>query len=326
MDLRIPRRFRLLRAPRRVITGAGLIASCLAASLPARAGTACPPAAIVEGAAEIVTPVAAVLRRRGLRSEPSGCGRVVRASLAARPDLKAYSLHIEDGYGRVSDREIADASTAASLIESWTIDEDADVLAPRPAPVTIERAPVAGLPRAAAAPAAFRVMTLGEIMTGTDGSLWYGGALAACGRIGSICLGGRARIARDGGDGGGGLPGTLTRSRIDAGAVAFLPLSRGAFTFSPMLGLGMVWTRSALNAMLWEPSSMLEMSTDDLSLGAEAGLTVARTVTQHLSVVGELGGIFSRPVSSRGMERPAAFLPLPPDGLVRVAIGLQYAR
>src|SRR5260221_2597261 len=112
----------------RVLARAGLLASCLVArsSTATAAGTACPPVAIVEGAAEIVTPVAAVLRRRGLRSTPSGCGRVVRASLVTRPNLKAYSLHIEDGYGRVSDREIADASTAASLIESWAIDEDAD--------------------------------------------------------------------------------------------------------------------------------------------------------------------------------------------------------
>src|SRR3954469_7855008 len=102
------------------IASVALVASCLVAGVPATAatGAGCPPVAIVVGAAEIVTPVAAVLRRRGVRSQPSGCGRVVRASLVTRPDLKAYSLHIEDGYGRVSDREIADASTAASLIES----------------------------------------------------------------------------------------------------------------------------------------------------------------------------------------------------------------
>ena len=133
--------------------------ACSRAS-PRRPGDgACPPVAIVEGAAEIVD-----ARRRGA-APPRASLRTIRLrarrarSLVARPGLNAYGLHIEDGYGRVSDREIADASTAASLIESWAIDEDADVLAPRTAPVTIARAPVAPPVPAAGAPEAFRVVT-----------------------------------------------------------------------------------------------------------------------------------------------------------------------
>ncbi len=253
----------------RAVASAGLLASCLFAGFPATAGAACPPVAIVEGAAEIVTPVAAVLRRRGLRSEPSGCGRVVRASLVAKPGLNAYGLHIEDGYGRVSDREIADASTAASLIESWAIDEDADVLAPRAAPTTIARAPVAPPVPLSGAPGAFRVATRGEVASATDGSVWYGGALSACGRVGLMCLGGRARIARDGGgDGGGGLTGYLTRTRIDAGAAASLPLSRGAFTLAPAIGVGLYWTRSTANQLPLDiPVDVLANVVDDFALG-----------------------------------------------------------
>jgi len=289
------------------------------------AATACPPVAIVEGAAEIVTPVAAVLRRRGLRSEPSGCGRVVRASLVARPGVNAYGLHIEDGYGRVSDREIADASTAASLIESWAIDEDADVLAPRAAPAAIARAPVAPPAPMSGAPEAFRVATRGEVATATDGSVWYGGALAACGRIGLMCLGGRARIARDGGgDGGGGLTGTLTRTRIDAGAAAALPLSRGAFTLAPAIGVGLYWTRSTVNQVPVEIP--VEILVDDLALGVDAGIGAAYAVGEHWSVVTELGALFANPVSSRGDDPLLDFLPLPPRGFFHVGLGLQYAR
>jgi len=322
----------------RIIFGAALLASCVLASFPATAraaSAACPPVAIVEGAAEIVTPVAAVLRRRGLRSEPSGCGRVVRASLVTRPDQTAYALHIEDGYGRVSDREIADASTAASLIESWAIDEDADVLAPRGAPVTIESAPVAPLPPPTAAPAAFRVMTLGEISTASDGSVWYGGALAACGRVGSICLGGRARIARDGGGGGGGLPVTFARARMDAGAAAVLPLSLGAFTFTPTIAVGIAWLRSTMNAnesqIPIQQIQMGQMVVDDLALGLEAGVGAAWAVSAHWSLVGELGGLYASPVSSRGGgggggDVPWDFMPRPPRGFVHVGLGLGYAR
>jgi len=313
----------------RFIASAGLLASCLFAGFPAAAGAACPPVAIVEGAAEIVTPVAAVLRRRGLRSEPSGCGRVVRASLVARPGLNAYGLHIEDGYGRVSDREIADASTAASLIESWAIDEDADVLAPRAAaPAAITRAPVAAPAPLSGAPAAFRVATRGEVATATDGSVWYGGALAACGRVGLMCLGGRARIARDGGgDGGGGLTGYLTRTRIDVGAAASFPLSRGGFTLAPAIGVGLYWTRSTANELPLDiPVEILVDVVDDYALGVDAGIGAAYAVATHWSVVTELGALFANPVSSRGDDSRWDLLPLPPRGFFHVGLGLQYAR
>ena len=313
------------RINRSRIASVGLLASCLCASLPAAAGTACPPVAIVEGAAEIVTPVAAVLRRRGLRSEPSGCGRVVRASLVARPGLNAYGLHIEDGYGRVSDREVADAGTAASLIESWAIDEDADVLAPRTAPTTIARAPAAPPAPIAGAPEAFRVTTRGEIATATDGSVWYGGALAACGRVGLMCLGGRARIARDGGggDGGGGLTGYLTRTRMDAGAAAALPLSRGAFTLTPAIGVGLYWTRSTINEL-----QVVEFLVDDFALGLDAGIGAAYAVGKHWSFVTELGALFANPVSSRDGDDDSRWdwMPMPPRGFFHVGLGLQYAR
>ena len=310
------------------IASAGLLASCLLATSPATAGTACPPVAIVEGAAEIVMPVAAVLRRRGLRSEPSGCGRVVRASLVARPGLNAYGLHIEDGYGRVSDREIADASTAASLIESWAIDEDADVLAPRSAPTAIARAPVAPPAAVSDATAAFRIATRGEVATATDGSVWYGGALAACGRVGLTCLGGRARIARDGGgDGGGGLTGTLTRTRIDMGAAAALPLSRGAFTLAPAIGVGLYWTRSAANELPLDiPVEIVADVVDDFALGVDAGIGAAYAVAEHWSFVTELGALFANPVSSRGGDLRWDWVPLPPRGFFHVGLGLQYAR
>jgi hypothetical protein len=309
----------------RFIARAALVASCVAAGLPstAAAGTACPPVAIVEGAAEIVTPVAAVLRRRGLRSEPSGCGRVVRASLVTRPDLKAYSLHIEDGYGRVSDREIADASTAASLIESWAIDEDADVLGPRPAPAPVQTLVAAPPPPAGGAPAGFRVTTLGEVSTATDGSTWYGGALAACGRVGPICLGGRARIARGGGDEGGGLPVSLARARTDAGAAVALPLSWGGFTAAPMIGVGLTWTRTTM-ATSQVP---VQMTSDDYALGVEAGVGLAFGVSAHWSLVGELGGLLTRSLSRHGGGDVLwDFLPAPPTGFVHVGAGLEYAR
>jgi hypothetical protein len=292
------------------------------------AGTACPPVAIVEGAAEIVTPVAAVLRRRGLRSEPSGCGRVVRASLVARPGANAYGLHIEDGYGRVSDRDIADASTAASLIESWAIDEDADVLAPRTRPgrdrTRAGRPARSGLGRVRGLPRddpwrsrhRHRRLRLVRRRPGGVRARW-------------IDVPGRPRrIARDGGgDGGGGLTGYLTRTRIDAGAAAALPLSRGAFTLAPAIGVGLYWTRSTANQIPLEiPVEILADVVDDFALGVDAGIGAAYGVGAHWSIVSELGALFANPVSSRRDDSRWDLVPLPPRGFFHVGLGLQYAR
>jgi hypothetical protein len=302
----------------------GLLATGLAASMPARAETACPPVAVVGGAPEIAAPVAAILRRRGLQSGPSGCGRIVHASLAPLPYLKTYSLHIEDSYGRVSNREIADAGTAASLIESWAIDEDSDVLAPRSTPVPAASVAAAPSPPAPANEAGWRLIGLGELSSATDGSVWYGGGITACGRVGVLCVGGRARIARDGDRGSGELAGYVSRTRGDAGAVAILPLSRGSLSLAPMFGLGVSWMRSAI------PIAPLEMTADDFSVAAEVGVGVARTLTQGWSVTAEVGGVVSAPLASRSSEETFSFLPvaLPvaPRGLLRVALGVQYAR
>jgi hypothetical protein len=323
--------------------GASLLV-LLGAAGAARAAGACPPTAVVVGAAEIVTPIAAVLRRRGVGAGPSDCGRVVRASLAPRPNLNTYSLHIEDGYGRVSDREVADAGTAASLIESWAIDEDADVLAPRAAPAAIETVTAAPAPPPPVAlpPAKWGVEALGELATGNDGSTWYGGSAAACGRLGPVCVGGRVRFARDpggnvgnfGGGGGGGIGGMFTgdwsRTRYGGSAIVALPLTRGWLTVAPAIGVGMVRTRSALSA------APIEFADHVLSVSAEAGLAVAGALSTHWSLVADLGGTLAYPVSGGGGggafqngndgEAPWDFLPSLPRGLLGLGIGLRYAR
>jgi hypothetical protein len=305
--------------------GVGVVASCVLAGWSARAAAACPPVAIVEGAAEIVAPVAAVLRRRGVRSEPSGCGRVVRASLVNSPGARSYSLHIEDGYGRVSNREIADAGTAASLIESWAIDEDADVLAPRAAPIAIEHAPETPPPAVAGATGAFRVAILGEVSTASDGSVWYGGGAGACGRVGAICLGGRARIARDAGNGSGVLAGALSRTRIDGALTASLPVSWGAFAFTPALGVGLSWMRSTISQLALQDIPVqisIDRAADDLAVGVEASVAAAYAVSAHWSLVAALGGVFANRVSARDGEWD--ILPTPPRGFVHLGTGLQY--
>ena len=107
------------------------------------AGAACPPVALVEGSAEIAGPVAMILTRHGVTAGPSSCGaRVIHASLTKSALTRAFALHIIDGYGRTSDRQVVNLKDAASLIESWATGEDSDVLLPLPevAPVVLSKA------------------------------------------------------------------------------------------------------------------------------------------------------------------------------------------
>ena len=313
-----PQRARISPTRLRLGVSAGLLAS-FAVSGAGRASAPCPPTAVVEGATEMVSPIAAVLRRRGVRSQPSACGRMVRASLSARPGGRTYSLHIEDGYGRVSEREIADAATAASLIESWATDEDADVLAPHTAGVGVESVTAEPSPPLAGASPSWRATILGEVASASDGTAWYGGALAACGSVGPLCVGGRTEIARDGG-GDSSLTGTFSRVRIGAGALAALPVSLGAFTLIPRVGFGLHSTRSVLSA------APIELSAVDLSLGAEAGLEVTHAISGHLSLAAAVGGLYAYPTSTRSNIVTSAFLVVPPRGFLHLGVGLQYAR
>ncbi len=175
---------------------------CALAFAPARAAV-CPPTATVSGAARIVEPVRAILRAHDVSTDArtcSGDATRVQASLAAEPGARGYVLRIEDPFGRKSERRVGDAETAASLIESWLAPETESL----PAPVsrsTLARAQVADEPEKRAQEpdpiGNWRITGALEIATSGEDSLWYGGAITACGTIGALCVGGRLRLMRD---------------------------------------------------------------------------------------------------------------------------------
>jgi hypothetical protein len=307
---------------------AGLAASVVAWPSAAPAGAACPPVALVEGSAEITRPVTMILTQHGLAAGPSSCGaRVIHALLSKDEMTRAYSLRIVDGYGRTSDRQVADLTDAASLIESWATQEDADVLLPPPevAPLVISQAP----PPASPPPPAgrWRLLAAGEISRASDGSTWYGGAATGCARIGVVCLGARGRLARDGGR--AIWFADLNRTSGDLSAVAAAGFSRGRVTIGPMIGAGVRWTRSHLTA------PPLAFSADDFGFHAEAAAVVAVALARRWSVVAEVGGSAGVLLQTRAANvRTPPFTigggvdttvpPLPPGADFRVALGCQF--
>jgi hypothetical protein len=294
---------------------------------PRRSSAACPPAAVVEGSAEIAQPVSLILRQHGVGAGPSACGGpTIRALLTKRAATATYALHIVDGYGRASDHQVADFNDAASLIESWASEEDAGVLLPR----TEQLLPAISAAAARAAPPVeklWHVLAAAEISRASDDSTWYGAAATFCRRLGFGCIGARARVARDGGQ---ILPtGALSRTAVDGSIIAATGVTRGRLTLAPIIAVGARTTHSTLVA------APLTLSTNDIGLHAEAATTVAWAFAHRWSVVAEGGSGLGFPLASRGNARPPFFtlagaippdpIPRPPTAELHLALGLEFA-
>src|SRR5215471_8639057 len=124
---------------------ASALAAAASLSFPA---AACPPTATLHGPAAETRQLEGLLLEQGVVVSGVACPhRTVAATLGRLPGTRGLWLHIQDGYGRASDRQVADARTAASLIGSWVLGEDADFIA-APAPTSAPSRP----PVIAAAP------------------------------------------------------------------------------------------------------------------------------------------------------------------------------
>ncbi len=287
----------------------------------------CPATANVQGVADIVESVRVMLRAHGIAVEPSpelaACGdRSVHAWLLREPHAPTYALHIEDPFGRTSDRQVSDAETAASLIESWALPLAADLAAPLPLSTpAIVRQETDDLPRAEET-AAIRWRLTGalEVAGGSDKSLWYGGTLTGCANVAALCVGGRLRIARD--DSVWGPDRDVTRSGTELLALVTLPLVRHGIRLAPMMGLGVGWVHTGPPQA--EPDTMSRVS-DELGLRWEAAVSGGIALTAHLSLVGEIGISLGRSIAASPRANAGDVVFDAPTGYLRAAVACQYA-
>jgi hypothetical protein len=288
---------------------------------------ACSPS--VTGAARIVEPVRAILRDHDASTEARECGEAakrVHAWLIGEPGARGYVLRIEDPFGRQSERRVADAETAASLIESWLAPGTESVSEPA-APSTAARAQVDDETETRAAPpkasdADWRVTGAAEIGTSGGDSLWYGGTLTACGSVGALCVGGRLRLARDDNffdldhDSG-------SRSAVELLALAAWPLLAHGVTLTPLVGFGV--GRLHGNDPIRADGETDMPGGDDIGLRLEAAASAGFSLNRHLTLVGELGASHAWSMVSRTStdalpgERMTA-----PTNYLRGALALQY--
>jgi hypothetical protein len=299
---------------------AAVLVSTAATAIGRARGAECPAAATVQGSARIVPEVRAILRAHGIAPDVGDCSlRGVRASLVSSPEPRGYRLHIEDAFGRASDRVVSDAETAASLIESWVppAAEDRPPVS-RPPSASVSKAPAAALAATGGSAARWRLAGALELSRGNDRSLWYGGEISACGRVAALCLGGRLRVARD-----SGLEGS-TYDRVRTAAellmLAALPLQVHTFTLTPMVGVGLGWIHAESAAFALD----LDDVPTDLGVRVEAAASLAVPLSEHLSLAAEVGASWGRSIASSTGESDDGFAVRPPAGYLRAGIACQY--
>ena len=283
---------------------------------------ACPPVAIVQGPADVVAPIRAILHTRGVASDPTACSaEVVHASVTAGAGSKAFILHIEDAFGRTSDHRVSDAETAASLIESWALPEEEHLPSPRPLTPSVGQEPALVRAGVATSSVPWRLLGALEVGGSGDGAWWSGAMVSGCRRIASACVGARARVARDDmiethdrGD--------VTRTETELLILAGRPFIGRKLTATPMMGLGVGWTH--FEAV--PPGTDLDaVPSEDLGVRLEAGASTSMPVSAHLSLVGEVSVSRGWSLLSSAVPVAGGVTPRAPTSQFRAAIGCQYA-
>ena len=125
---------------------------------------------------------------------------------------------------------------------------------------------------------------VGDVTIEADASVWYGASATGCLRIGAVCAGGRARIARDGGIAGPSAnAGGGSRTASELLAAVALPVASPRLTVTPLLALGAAWTRTEA-----APRADTDRL-DDLGLRAEVALAAGLALGRRWSIGGEIG-------------------------------------
>ena len=259
-------------------------------SVAATGQASCPAVTAIDGPARAVERLASVLHaHRVTVGKVPGCGSDgAYVRLTPRGDGAGYVVVVDDRYGRRARRVIEDPEAAASIVESWTTDEDADVLRASTATAGAALA-LSAPPRPESAErhveASFAASL--DAALGSDRSFWYGGSVGACVVIGPACVGARARLLLNRQDNQlDADAGPTSRQRFDLLLTGALPWSHGRLTLVPSAGFGAGWVRTSASGADGQTSyedggglradldvELLLRITRWLNVGLDAGVT-----------------------------------------------------
>ncbi|CAN5907471.1 hypothetical protein BH11MYX2_BH11MYX2_27030 [soil metagenome] len=282
----------------RKLAPAGALVSALVGG---DAWAACETSAALTGDADLVAHVRALLVQHGVALDGDGCV-VVRIELQRRD----HAIAIVRTSAPAEERVVTEATTAATVIESWTRDDFEHsllsdhvvaVASPMPTPAIQEES--VAVANVVEPPTGLQAFTAAETSFADDGTSWAGAMLGICVNVGRVCASARARVAVVV-DGPGGWESADRRTEdvligID---VPFL-LHGNSMLFGIGAGMGSVHTGSTTSGI----SSGNETSglRGDAHLGWNLKLarwvSVDVSVALDLSQVGDVEGTLSSEVT-----------------------------
>lgn len=270
----------------------------------------------LSGDPELVGAVSELLAARGV-----SC-----AAVHARVDWERGSIVVRRDDTLPVERKVADAATAATVIESWSeraVVEPllasrpivvAAVATPTPAPVVVATsAPPPPLPRLGG------VQLFGSLETSVanDRTEWIGGQVGACVMVGPICAAARLRIANVA-TGPAPWNGGLERRGAELLVGGDVPFKLGRALVSPGFGggIGEMHTRAE--------NSGLHMGSETAGLRADVHTTVSYPLSASLALDVSLALDLTQATHSESN----APMPMPdePLWLVRLGVGLRYGK
>jgi hypothetical protein len=236
------------------------------------------------------------------------------------PQAGALVVDVTDAFGRRSQRRVARVAEVVSLIESWARpDLNADLLTgfevERTAPAVATLVP----PPAGPARDRASVALIGDGLLDVDAAGWAGATLAACVRLGPLCVGASGRYRAN----------FRTPARREVGALATLELPfHATVVVTPGVGVGVARLATAGggdgNGEGQQQQDQQEPETSwGLRLEAHVALAVplARWASVELVTAGELA-----PFAAAGQRQNDVTLPGEPRGALRVGLGLRIGR
>ena len=263
----------------------------------------CPPIAIPHGDATLVATLNQRLSSSGISTTARAMCPSVRVQVERRGEL--VHLRVTDAFERLGEREVQDVATAAAIIESWTLQEIEtgslsaieEAAHDTPPPVAVGRLVRPGI-----------AISARSAMTG-DAATWVGGSIAGCAAAGPVCIGATLRATRDTNATGATTSVDHELTQLDALATVELPRRLAGFVVSPALSAGYAWLGISSQHL---DIHMMPVTTTESSHALRAGaqLRVARSLTSHVAIIGELAGDASlaRTTPATGPAGPATAL------------------
>lgn len=302
------------------------VATTLAGICAARhASAACRSGVRLDGDAALVSTVGAALGERGIATDADDAAcAAARVTLQRRDDRIAVS--IAGPREPAIAREVSDARTATTVIESWVrLDVEEPLLASRTVAMAMPRPPATAAPPPPPPPATatavapppgnnrgLQLFALAERSLASDGTAWMGLQVGACVALGPFCLGGRARFAFAAGE-------QLRQDGLDRHAFELvfdgdLPVHFGRATLSPGVGIG-----------IGSVHTHQEGTDQSASTGgphAEAHVSVLYALRRHLAL--EVAAAVDVTETTHVESSSAFILPDEPQFFARFGAGVRF--